>query len=117
MALTLELPVRQEIERRRRQTHDKRIAQRLSAVLWVADGRTQYEVADLLGVTPRQVRKWLRTYRNHGPEALCTLHHRGDPGKLRAAPMERLKAEVATGRFLCSQQIADWIAETFHVSY
>jgi hypothetical protein len=35
MALTLEPQVRQEIERRRRKTHDKRIAQRLSAVLWV----------------------------------------------------------------------------------
>jgi transposase len=100
MALTLEPQVRQEIERRRHQTHDKRIAQRLSAVLWVAEGRTQHEVADLLGVNARQVRKWLRTYRTRGLEALCTLHHRGDPGKLRPAQVERLKAEVATGRFL-----------------
>ena len=117
MALTLVLPVRQEVERRRRQTHDKRIAQRLSVVLWVADGRDQHEVADLLGVTQRQVRKWLRTYRSHGLDALCTLHHRGDPGKLRHAQIERLKTEVATGRFLSSQQICDWIAETFHITY
>src|SRR4051812_21130120 len=105
MALTLEAPVRQEIERRRRQTHDKRIAQRLSAVLWVAEGRTQHGAAELLGVTERQVRKWLRTYRTKGLEALCSLHHRGDPGKLRSAQIERLKAEVATGRFLNAQQI------------
>ena len=75
------------------------------------------EVADLLGVNARQVRKWLRTYRTRGLEALCTLHHRGDPGKLRPAPVERLKAEVATGRFLSAQQICDWIDETFHVTY
>ena len=117
MALTLEPHARQEIEHRRRRTHDKRIAQRLSAVLWVAEGRTQLEVADLLGITQRQVRKWLRTYRTHGLEALCTLHHRGDPGNLRPAQIERLKAEIATGRFLTAQQIADWIAETFHASY
>jgi transposase len=117
MALTLEAPVRQEIERRRRKTHDKRIAQRLSAVLWVDQGQSQHEVADLLGVTERQVRKWLRTYRTQGLEALCTLHHQGDPGKLRAAQIERLKAEVATGRFLAAQQICDWIDETFHVTY
>jgi transposase len=117
MALTLEPEVRQEIERRRRKTHDKRIAQRLSAVLWVADGRAQHEVADLLGVTERQVRKWLRTYRTGGLDALCTLHHRGDPGKLRPAQVERLKAEIATGRFLTAQQICDWIDETFHVHY
>jgi transposase len=117
MALTLEPPVRQEIERRRRATHDKRIAHRLSAVLWVADGRTQHEVAGLLGVTQRQVRKWLRLFRTRRLEALCTLHHRGDPGGLRPAQIERLKAEIATGRFLTAQQVGDWIAETFHVTY
>ena len=37
-------------------------------------------MADLLGVTERQVRKWLRTYRTKGLEALCTLHQRGDLG-------------------------------------
>ncbi len=116
MALTLEPQARQEIERRRRKTHDKRIAQRLSAVLWVAEGRTQHEVADLLGVTERQVRKWLRTYRTRGLEALCTLHYQGDPGKLRPAQIERLKTEIATGRFLAAQQICDGIDETFHVT-
>jgi transposase len=117
MALTLEPPVRQEIERRRRNTHDQRIAQRLSAVLWVAEGKRQHEVAKLLGVTERQVRKWLRTYRTRGLEALCTLHHRGDPGKLRPAQVERLKAEIATGRFLTAQPIGDWVEATFHITY
>jgi transposase len=117
MALTLEPQLRQEIERRRRHTHDNRIAQRLSAVLWVGDGKTQQEVAALLGVTERQVRKWLRLYRTKGLEALCTLLHQGGPGKLRAAQIERLKTEIATGHFLTAQQIADWIDEAFHIRY
>ncbi|MGP0069726.1 MAG: helix-turn-helix domain-containing protein [Isosphaeraceae bacterium] len=98
MALTLEPQVREEIERLRRKTHDKRIAQRLSALLWVADGKTQLEAANLLGVTQRQVRKWLRLFRTSGLEALGRLHHKGDPGNLRPDQIERLKAEIATGR-------------------
>ena len=117
MALTLAPQVRQEIERLRHKTHDKRIAQRLSSVLWVADGKTQLEAANLLGVTHRQVRKWLRLFRTAGFEALCTLHNRGDPGNLRPAQIERLKAEIATGRFLTAGQISDWIDETFDVRY
>src|SRR4051794_5759450 len=117
MALTLELPVRQAIDRRRRKTHDQRIAQRLSALLGVAAGRDQHQVAGLLGVTQRQVRKGLRTYRDHGLEALGTLHPRGAPGKLRHAQTERLKAEIATGRFLAARPIGAWIAEPFHVTY
>jgi transposase len=117
MALVLEAAVRTEIIARRRYALDKRVAYRLSAVLWVADGRTGQEVADLLGVTARQVRKWLRLYRTHGLDALCTLGFQGDPGKLRPAQVERLKEEVATGRFLTAQQICDWVEDAFRVSY
>jgi transposase len=74
-------------------------------------------VAELLGITPRQVRKWLRLYRTQGLDALCTLQYRGGVGQLRPAQVEQLKAEVATGRFLSSQAIYDWVQETFHVSY
>src|SRR5262249_51504416 len=82
-----------------------------------AGGRPQHEVAALLGVPARQVRKWLRRFRTQGLEALCTLAFHGDPGKLRPAQVERLKEEVATGRFLSAQQVCDWVAETFRVAY
>jgi transposase len=117
MPLVLDASTRTEIVARRRYALDKRIANRLSAVLWVADGRSQREIADLLGVTPRQVRKWLKRFRTQGLDALCTLGLLGDPGNLRAAQIERLKEEVATGHFLTAQQICDWVRETFRVSY
>ncbi len=117
MALTLETAVREEIVRRRRKTQDKRVAQRLSAVLWVAEGRPQREAAELLGVTTRQVRKWLRLFREQGLDALCALLYQGGTVKLRPAQVAQLKEEIATGRFLTAQQIADWLTETFHVHY
>jgi hypothetical protein len=63
MGLTLEPSVRRENVHRRRQTHDQRVADRLSAVLWVADGHGQHQVADLLDITSRQLRKWLCLFR------------------------------------------------------
>src|SRR5262245_51396646 len=117
MALVLEASVRTDLLARRRYALDKRVAFRLSALLWVADGRTQQEAADLLGVTARQVRKWLRLYRQGGLDALCSLRFQGDPGDLSPAQVERLKQEVSTGRFLAARQVADWVAETFRVAY
>src|SRR5215471_993100 len=117
MALVLEASVRKEVISRRRHTLDRRVADRLSDLLWVADGRTQQEAADLLGVTARQVRKWLSLYRQGGLDALCSLRFQGDPGSLSHAQLERLKAFVATGRFLAARQVADWVAETFRVAY
>jgi transposase len=113
--LTVEL--RKQIERRRKQTLDRRIYQRLSAILAVAEGKTREEVAHLLGVGLSQLGDWLRIYRKKGLDALCTLHYKGDPGKLTAHQIELLKEKVSTGCFRNSDQIRQWIKETFTVSY
>ena len=64
---------RQEIERRRQKTLDRRIYQRLTGVLAVAAGHTPEDVAGLLGVDLTQLTHWLRVFLNDGLEALCTL--------------------------------------------
>ncbi len=69
IALTAEQ--RKEIERRRKKTLDRRIYQRLTAVLAVAAGHTPADVAHLLGVDLGQVSHWLGVFVNDGLEALC----------------------------------------------
>ena len=108
---------RRELERRRHQTPDKRIYERLSAVLWVADGKTRCEVADLLGRSVRQLAEWLRLFRNRGLDALCMLRQGGDPGNLSAGQVERLKQEIGTGRFRNSDQVRLWVEQVFGVWY
>ena len=71
IALTAEQ--RQEIERRRKKTLDRRLYQRLTAVLTVAAGHTLEEVAHLLGVDRAQLSHWLAVFANDGLEALCRL--------------------------------------------
>ena len=113
----LEPQQRQERQRRRQETHDKRLDERLSAVLWIAEGKTRFEVADLLGCSVRQLAEWLRLFRNRGVDALCTLHYHGDPGNLSASQVAQLKQEISTGCVRNSDQIRLWIEETFRVSY
>jgi transposase len=108
---------RRELTERRRQADDRRIFQRLSALLWIDEGRTREEAAELLGVSSRQVGDWLRIFRNKGLDELCTLRYRGDPGRLRPAQVERLKQEIARGGFHNADQVRDWIEEQFGVAY
>jgi transposase len=115
--IELNAKIRQEIRERRRQASDRRIFQRLSALLWIDQGRTREEVADLLGVTSRQVGDWLRIFRNKGLDELCTLHYRGDPGRLRPAQVEQLRQEIAKGGFHNAEQVRSWIEEQFGVTY
>jgi transposase len=106
-----------EIEQRRRQAQDRRIYQRLSALLWSDAGRSREEVAELVGVSTRQVGQWLRIFRNKGLDELCTLHHRGDPGKLRPAQVEQLKHQIARGVFRNAEQVRTRVQDTFGVTY
>jgi transposase len=116
---TIELTPRQrkDISERRRQAQDRRVYQRLSAVLWSDDGRTRGEIAELVGVSTRQVGQWLRIFRNKGLDELCTLHYQGDPGRLGPAQVERLRQEIETGVFHNADQIRTWIEASFGVTY
>src|SRR3954452_851394 len=108
---------RKDIGERRRHAPDRRVYQRTSAVLWSDDGRTREEIAELLGVSTRQVGQWLRIFRNKGLDQLCTLNYQGDPGRLRPAQVVRLKQEIAKGAFLNADQIRTWVEATFGVAY
>jgi transposase len=108
---------RREIERRRKETLDRRVYQRLTAVLTLAEGKSRGEVAHLLGIGLSQLGEWLRVYRNNGLDGLCILHYKGDPGKLIAQQVDQLKEKVSTGCFRSSDQIRQWLKDTFGVSY
>jgi transposase len=107
---------RKDISERRRQAQDRRIYQRLSAVLWSDDGRTREEIAELVGVSTRQVGQGLRIFRNKGLDELGTLHYQGDPGRLGPAQVKRLKQEIETGVFPNADQIRTWIETIFGVT-
>src|SRR4051812_9564178 len=116
---TIELTPRQrkDIGDRRRNAQERRVYQRLSAVLWSDEGRSREVIADLLGGSTRQVGQWLRIFRNKGLEELCTLHYQGDPGRLGPSQGERLKQEIAQGVFHNAEQARTWVEQTWGVAY
>jgi len=77
---TLDTLLRKKIEKLRRNEKDVRIHNRLSALLWLGQGRSFEHVAELLGVCPRTVRNWLELYQRGGLEAFRTLEYKGDLG-------------------------------------
>src|SRR5436190_1447083 len=116
-AIVLTAEQRKEVEGRRKKTLDRRLYQRLTAVLIIADGNTREAAGHLLGIGLSQLGEWLRVYRNNGLDALCTLHYKGDPGKLTAGQVDLLKEKVSTGCFRNTDQIRQWVQDTFGVGY
>jgi transposase len=72
--------VRKKIEKLRRHEKEARIHNRLSALLWLADGYSAEQVASLLGICPRTVKNWLALYQSNGLDALRSWEYKGDPG-------------------------------------
>jgi transposase len=72
--------MRKKVEKLRRKERDVRIHKRLSALLWLNEGYSTDEVADLLDVCPRTITNWLALFRADGLELLCRLDYQGDPG-------------------------------------
>jgi transposase len=115
--LLLTAEQQKEIERRRKATLDRRVYQRLTAVLAIAAGKTREDIAELLGVSLTQLGEWLRVMRNEGLDALCETHNKGDPGNLTPNQIAQLKTQVSTGCFRNSDQIRHWIEATCGVTY
>jgi transposase len=78
--ISLDTLSRKRVEKRRREAKDVRVHQRLSALLWLNEGRPAAEVARLLDVCPRTVRNWVDLFREKGLDGLCDLQYQGDPG-------------------------------------
>jgi transposase len=113
----LEPHARKKVEKQRAAEKDARLHKRLSALLWLDEGRTRDEVARLVGSHVRTIKNWLKLYLKGGLTALCTLSYKGDVGNLSVAQGQQLKAEVATGRFKCAAEAAAWVEATFSVTF
>ena len=79
---------RQEIEQRRKATLDRRIYQRLTAVLAVALGYTRADAADLVGIGLTQLGEWLRVFRRHGLEMPAVEVHPVDARTVSVLPSD-----------------------------
>jgi len=71
--IVLTVEQRQEIDRRRKLTLDRRIYERLTALQAVAAGHTPEDAARLLGADLVELHHWLAVFLDGGLEPLCTL--------------------------------------------
>lgn len=116
-AFQLSRAERKKIEKRRDQEFDKRIFRRLAALLALDDGHSQEEVARLFATTSRNVRRWIKTYRKLGLDALCTIAHKGRSSFLTAEQLESVKEEIEAGNFRSAKQARRWIDDNCGVRY
>ena len=117
MASLLDTNLRKKIQKRRHEERDHRIWRRLSAILWLDEGVAVAEVAARLGVSAKQIRRWLKSFQTHGLDGLCQLQYQGRIPRLNDSQIDELKQEIAKGQFHTAQHIVEWIGMRFKVCF
>ena len=102
-----------------RATRDKREADRIKAVVLLANGWTAEDVAEALLVEPNTVRNHFKCYREGGIDALRAIGSGvgGSTGALEAQQLADLDAHLQENVYLSAKAVAHWVKETFAVSY
>jgi transposase len=113
---TLTRSERDALERRYKQTHERRISERIQAILLLDAGHNRDQVAAILHVNPKTITRWVHVYVRAGINTLCTINSGGNDPILTTPQQEHLVAWLDSAVRSTKEAIA-WVETTFAVSY
>lgn len=101
--------------------HATRLIRRIHALLGLADGKSVWEMAQLLGVGEQTVRDWLHAFVLGGTDSLFYRPRSGRPPKLTATQRQELRQLVVDGPDAAGYSSACWtagmIADLIHLRF
>lgn len=86
----MKIAIQCEIERSEKSRYDHR----LHGVLLVSDGRSCYEVAEILGRSPRTIQHWVNKFEKIGFDGLREGERLGRPSRLNAIQLTQLGKDL-----------------------
>jgi transposase len=113
---TLTRSQRDELWRRYKQAEDRRVAERIHAILLLDEGRSAADVSAILHLHPKTLKRWIRTFAASGVEALCTFHYVGNTTSLNATQLQQFTAWLDDYIRSTKEAIA-WVEEQFGFDY
>lgn len=110
---------RKKLQRLYKQERDRLVSQRVQAILLLDSGKSAKEVAQILLVSPKTIKRWIKIYATLGWQALVTLKHneKGVQARLNLEQLAKLEqhldAEVASS----AKEVMAYIEKEFGVTY
>lgn len=107
---------RDDLERRYKQTHERRISERIQAILLLDAGHNRDQVARILHVNVKTITRWVQLFVRSGIDILCTLQSGGNDPTLTPAQQAQLVAWLDADVRSTKAALA-WVETTFQVRY
>ena len=113
---TLSRSQRDELERRYKQTNERRIAERIQAILLLDAGHNRDQTARILHVNPKTITRWVKLFVRVDLDTYCTLQSGGNEAALSTSQQQQL-ASWLDQQVRSTKEAIVWVEETFDVSY
>lgn len=98
-------------------SQEKRLADRMKAILLLDDGYSYAEIAKILMLDDSTIRRHEKMYCEKGLDRLLCPDYPGYDGKLSCEQREELKRHLREHFMRTAKEIAVWVKETFHKDY
>jgi|GraSoi_2013_20cm_1033751.scaffolds.fasta_scaffold13185_2 transposase len=113
---TLTRSQRDDLWRRYKQTTDRRIAERLHAILLLDEGRSAHEVSSILHLHPKTLKRWVKIFAATGVEGLTTFNYVGNTPWLTKPQIQQFSTWLDEHVRSTKEAIA-WVEEQFGLDY
>ena len=113
----LSKPERDSLVARHRHERDKRICDRIKAILFLDNGWSYDKVARALLLDSGTIRRYYSIYIEDGKNALFNLNYSGKTSELSQDQFDQLKSYVEENMPSDSLQVANYVKENFGIEY
>ena len=113
---TLTRSQRDDLWRRFKQTTDRRVAERLHAMLLLDEGRSAPEVGAILHLHPKTLKRWVKIFAAHGVEGLSTFNYVGNTPWLTEPQIQQFTIWLDE-RVRSTKEAIAWVEEQFGLDY
>lgn len=102
-----------------KQVRDKRLADRIKAVLYVHYGLSYLEIVKLLLLDKTTIRRHVKQFKEEGLDGLLEFHYSGGQTKLTQIQELELKNHLSQGEhiYLTAKEVSQYVKLTYRVSY
>ena len=107
---------REDMWRRFKQTDDRRVAERLHAILLLDGGQNADAVSSILHIHPKTLKRWVKAFVSGGEDALTSFKYVGGAGWMTDEQLQLFTTWLDSAVRSTADAIA-WVEEQFGLSY
>jgi transposase len=96
---------------------DKKTADRIKAILLIADGFTYTQIEKILLLDERTLNRYKRIYREQGIDGLTANNYQGRQYKLSEEQIRQLKRELDSRLYSTAEEVCEYVRKTFGIRY